>query len=104
MQAKAKPTEVEELAVKKQDLVSAWLVLEKLVVSLDRIGSAYGSGRGGGADAERMRQMYCEVGRFVADHVFDDANRSRLPLSRYLADEEAETLADEVKYWHPPEK
>lgn len=99
MQAKAKSNEVEELAVKKQDLVNAWLVLEKLVVSLDRIGSAYATAGETDPNNERVQQMYCEVGRFVLDQVFDDANVSRIPLGRYLADDEAEALSEEVEYW-----
>ena len=101
MQARARTTDLEELAVKKQDLVNAWLLLEKLVVSLDRIGSAYATASGTLLSEERLRQMHAEVGRFITDQILEDASRSRVPLGQYLPAEEAEAISDAIEYWRP---
>jgi len=99
MQIQAKPTEVEKVAVNKQDFVNGWLVLEKLAVSLHKIGSAYATRTAEEFTEERRQQMYAEVGRFVVQKVFEDANRFRIPLGDCLPDEEAEALSDQVEYW-----
>ncbi len=100
MHAKAKP-ETESVIVAKEDLVNAWLVLEKLVVSLRKIGSAHAVSTPGELTPEVERQMFLEIGKFVSENVFDDANRFRIPLGDYLPDEEAESLADQLEYWKP---
>jgi hypothetical protein len=102
MQAKAKTVpEADSLSVKKRDLINAWLVLEKLVVSLDKIGSAYATPSEAEFSEQRAQEMYAEVGRFVTDNILNDANRYRIPLGNYLPNDEAETLSDEVEYWKP---
>ena len=101
MQAKQKTTEAERLEVNKQDLVNGWLVLEKLAVSLDKIGSAYATRTAEEFTEERRQQMYAEIGRFVVEDIFEDANRFRIPLGDCLPDDQAETLSDQIEYCQP---
>lgn len=105
MHAKAKmQPDVETLIVPKQDLVNAWLVLEKLVVSSDKIGGFYSAKTRDEFTEERRTELYAAIGKFVCQQVLDDANRFRLPLGRCLPDDEAEALSDEVHYWQPENK
>src|SRR5690349_2443908 len=102
MHAKAKvQPDSEMLRVPKQDLVNAWLVLEKIVESADKIGSFFATKTREEFTGERRQQFYQEIGKFVCEHVLDDANKFRIPLGNCLPNDEAETLSDEVQCWQP---
>ncbi len=89
------------ISVCKQDLINAWSLLEKIAVSIDKIGSAHGTPTKADFTPDRERKMLIEVGRFILDHVADDANRLREPLGDYLPNDEAEALSDQIEYWQP---
>jgi hypothetical protein len=99
MHAEAKPDNAETIAVGKQDLINAWTVLEKIAVSIDKIGSAYAVPAREDWTPEIEQRMLVEIGQFIRDHVADEANRFRQPLSECLSEDEAETLSDQIDYW-----
>jgi hypothetical protein len=99
MHTKAQSESAEVVAVKKQDLIDAWRILENLTISLHKIGGAYAVPTRDQFTPEVERRMLEEIGRFTLERIVDDANRFRIALGDYLPDEEAEALADQIDYW-----
>jgi hypothetical protein len=98
------PRNAEKLEVVRQDLIAAWSILERLVISTHRIGSAGSTPTAQEFTNEARRAMYEEIGKFVAEHVVEDANQLRIVLAKYLPEEDVERLSDELHYWQAEQK
>lgn len=92
-----------EVIVPKADLIVAWAFLERLVVSLRKIGGEYST-----PDAqtplepERRRQMLEDLDRFIDAQFCKDATRARRALANHLPDgDEAERIADALTLFEP---
>ena len=92
----------EMVVVRKDDLVLAWLGLERLVVGLHRIGSYYStpSAEVGLAPAQHA-EMLEEIARLLDHDFYRKLGKARVTLSRYLPNDEAETLSDGLDYYQP---
>lgn len=85
--------------VAKGDLQAAWMVLENLAVSFDQIGGAFGQKKDSPNGAERERAFLEALAGYVTPELVKAINSARMRLGRYLADGEAELLADKISYW-----
>jgi hypothetical protein len=87
------------MAVAKTDLVAAWAILENLAVSLDQIGSVFGSqdNTANGAAIERALQE--ALAAYLTPELVRAINAALVALGRYIPDEEAEPLSERIPYW-----
>jgi hypothetical protein len=91
--------EQDAVKVARSDLHAAWAVLENLAASFDQIGGAFGS-EGDGANGTANRQAFQEaLAAYLTPELVKAINEARLRLGKYIADEEAETLAEQIAYW-----
>ena len=91
--------EQDTVKVARSDLHAAWAVLENLAVSFDQIGSAFGS-ESDGANGAANRQAFQEaLAAYLTAELVRAINEGRLRLGKYISDEEAEALADQIAYW-----
>jgi hypothetical protein len=104
MHAKSKTNDAEKVAVDRRELVQTWSLLETLVVSIDKIGSAHSLPSKEHFTKQLEQAMLADIGRFVLDQIFDDANRLRIALGEYLPDDEAEELSDRLNIWQPQQR
>lgn len=86
------------VTVAKQDLVEAWSVLEKVVVSLRAMGSHYAS-PGGSHEAEHRREMLEDLNAYFSPALCKELSRARRLLGEYLPTDETTTLSDALDYW-----
>ena len=102
MASQSETAVAESIVVRKDDLVDAWLSLERLVVGLHRIGSHYGtSGPDVPLTAEHRVEMLAEIDRLIDPSFFRRLGKARVALSRYLPNDEAEALSDALDYYQP---
>jgi hypothetical protein len=92
------------IAIAKNDLVNAWSTLEKLVVSLHRIGSHFATEAGKRQTAEERTEMLREIDRFLSPSVMRELGQARVSLSDYLPEHEAQRISDRLEYWQPRNK
>jgi hypothetical protein len=92
----------EAVAVSKDDLIAAWSVLERMVVSLHKIGSHFATS---GPDEEltpsRRLDMLGEIDRFLTPELMRELSKARGALASYLPEDEAEALSDRLAMWKP---
>lgn len=92
------PTQV--VSVAKKDLVDAWSVLERVVVSLRTMGSHYATPS---ADTpmspEQRQQMLNDLDAYFSPELCRELSNARRLLSEYLPGDEAETISDGLQYW-----
>ncbi len=100
---KAQPTvEPELVEVAKSDLIQGWSVLERIVVSLHKIGSHHATPSADVAMTPAQRQnMLRAMDDFFDADFFRDAASARRALSQYVPGEEAEAISDSLRYWEP---
>src|SRR5437764_2775439 len=91
----------EKVEVAKSDLHAAWAVLENLAVSLDQIGGKFGLEPGGANGAEGLRALQEALTAYLTPQLVKAVNDARVRLGRYIPDEEAETIAEQIRYWDP---
>lgn len=86
------------------DLMQAWSVLEKLTVSLDKIGGHYAvpGDRGPQAPEERQRMLEA-IGAYLSPELCREIAEAREVIGRFLPDDEAEAVSDRLEYWRPEE-
>ncbi len=103
MEARSLSPAVARVIVSRGDLVQAWSVLERLTVSLRRLGSHYAIPQGQAALSEaRRREMLESLDSLFSPELCRDIAHARRLLSAHLPDEEAEALADHLETWRPP--
>ncbi len=86
----------------KRDLIQAWSVLERLAVSLQKIGSHFATaGPDVPLSASRRRQMLEELDAFFSSALYDDIAKARRALCEYLDHDEGEMISDQLEFWQP---
>jgi hypothetical protein len=98
----------EVIAVSKQDLVAAWSLMERLVVSLHRMGSCYSTtGPDVPLSPEQRQKMLHDLDSFFNADTVAEMAQIRRTLSEYLPGDEAETMSQHMEeqglYWRPKE-
>jgi hypothetical protein len=105
MDAKLLRPETEKVAVDKQDLVAAWSLLERVVVSLRKMGSYYAtSGPEVPLPPEKQQEMLEALNGYFTAELCQELSSARVNLGEYLPDDEAEAISDSLEYWKPPTK
>jgi hypothetical protein len=105
MEAKAIESGNETISVAKRDLIEAWSVLEKVVVSLRRMGSHYATpGPDVPLPPEHQQQMLKDLDAYFSPELVRELGRARRLLVEYLPEDETEHLSEHVlKYWNAKE-
>ena len=93
--ASTKEADDTRVLVNKRDIIQAWMALEGLAVSLDRIGSTFAQT----TDPQQRAALQETLLRYFADGATQSISDARMRLGRYLSDAEAESLSDQVVYW-----
>jgi hypothetical protein len=89
------------VSVVKRDLLEAWSVLEKLVVSLRKIGTAHAIKEGQANQTSNQRQMELEaLDGFLSPELLRELSRARRVLADHLPVHELEALSEHsIEYW-----
>lgn len=88
------------IPVSKQDLITAWSVLEKLVVSLHKMGSYHStSGPDVPMTPEQRQQMLDDLDAYLSPELMRELAKARRALVEYLPSEETEAISDTLDYW-----
>jgi hypothetical protein len=88
-----------KVAIAKNDLHMAWAVLENLAVSLDQMGSMFADVPIAANGAERSRAMLEALSAYLTPELVKAINDARGRLARYIPDDEAEAMAEQINYW-----
>ena len=88
------------IEVKTADLVAAWSVLERTVVSLATIGRCFGQPVKEPWNERNYQEMLLALDQFLSPELLKELSRSRRALGDYIPDDEAEDLSEKViNYW-----
>jgi hypothetical protein len=102
MEAKALNPTTDAVMVRKEDLVEAWSLLLRMVISLRKIGSCYAVSHGQTEQTPEQRQNMIEaIAEFMSPELWHELSHVRVALETYLPDDEAEAIADRLSYWQP---
>src|SRR5438046_10375750 len=103
MEAKASTASIETVPVAKSDLIEAWKVLDKVVVSLRKMGSYYSTpARDVPLPSEQHQEMLESLDKFMSAELWRELAHARRLLSEYLPDDETEEMSEHViEYWKP---
>ena len=100
MEARAIAANPERVYVAKPDLIGAWTVLEKVVVSLRKIGSFYATpDEHTPLPPERHQEMLAALNSFMSGDVWKQLSHARSLLGQYVSDDEGEAISDALDYW-----
>jgi hypothetical protein len=92
----------EAVAVSKGDLIAAWSILERVVVSLHKMGSHFAtSSPDQELEPSRHLEMLGELDRFFTPELMRELSKARGALASYLPEDEAEALSDRLAIWKP---
>jgi len=89
----------EKVEVAKNDLQAAWAVLENLSVSLDQIGGKLAEERNPANGAESLGRMQEALDAYLTPELVKTINDARARLGQYIPAEEAEAIAEQIRYW-----
>jgi hypothetical protein len=89
----------EKIEISKSDLVIAWEVLENLAVSLDQIGGKFADETSPANGATNQRALQEALAAYLKPDLVKMINDARTRLGRYIPDEEAEGIAEQIHYW-----
>ena len=93
------------IPVARPDLVAAWTVLEKRVVSLRKMGSYYATpGPDVPLSPEREQSMLRDLDAYFSPELVGEISKARRLLGEYLPDDEAEAISEALEYWRPRAK
>ena len=87
------------LEVAKDDVLTAWAVLENLAVSFDQIGAMFGRAKDTGCSPEQQRALQEAIVAYLTPALVQAINEARIRLGQYISDEEAEALSEHIAYW-----
>lgn len=105
MEAKVLETENQSIPIAKCDLIRAWTVLEKLVVSLRKMGSFYSTPDAHTALPPDQRQKMLEdLDTYFSPEMVRELSVARRVLGEYLPDDEAEAISERLKFWESKEQ
>jgi|GEM_PF-6184878 len=100
MSAKALLRDSPGIAVSKEDLVAAWSLLEQVVVSIRKIGSAYATTDSATPQTPLQRQQMLEaLEQLFSPELVQNLNAARVRLGGYLPDQEAEAISESLDFW-----
>ena len=104
MPAQAIRTDQQVIAVPKDDVVRAWSVLEKVVLSLRNMGGHFSTpDKHTPLSPEMYQKMLEELNRFFTPELIREMGAARVALGRLLPEEEAEFIADNlIEFWTAP--
>ncbi|HEY8667536.1 MAG TPA: hypothetical protein VIL86_12775 [Tepidisphaeraceae bacterium] len=90
------------IPVAKSDLMAAWSLLEKLAVSLRKIGSAFAIPQGQTDQTPEQHQAELEaLDQFFTSSLMREIANARKLLVQYLPGQELEELSEhEIGYWN----
>jgi hypothetical protein len=86
----------EMIEVAKDDVLTAWTVLENLAVSFDQIGAAFGDAKGHGVKQHALQEA---LAAYLTPTLVQAINEARMRLGQYIPDAEAEALSEHIAYW-----
>jgi hypothetical protein len=91
------------IAMTKRDLLEVWSVLEKVVVSLRKIGSEYAIPMDQADQTpEQRRQMLEAFEDFFNPELFTELARARRLVVAHLPNEETEYISENIiRFWSP---
>jgi hypothetical protein len=93
----------EMIPVAKSDIIAAWSVIEKMAVSLHRMGSYYSVPTAKDKlSPERHLEMLESLSAYMSPELVRELFKARRLLTGYLADDEAEAIADRLEVWRSP--
>ena len=87
------------IEVTKDDVLTAWAVLENLAVSFDQIGAVLGRAKGETCSPEQQRALQEAIVAYLTPALVQAINEARIRLGQYISDEEAEALSEHIAYW-----
>ena len=87
------------IEVAKDDVLTAWAVLENLAVSFDQIGATFGQAQGKVCSSEQQRALQEAILAYLTPTLVQAINEARIRLGQYISDEEAEALSERIAYW-----
>ncbi len=95
--------QTEVVKVAQEDLLSGWAALERLVVSLHKIGSHFATSTANTPlSAESNLRMLEELEGFPSPELMKELSHARRTLSAYLPAERTEHYSENViRYWCP---
>ena len=93
------PENDRSIEVSESDLLAAWTVLENLTVSIDQIGGFFGDSTQSTVE-ERRRALLDALGTYLSNDLVRSIGDARTRLTRYISDDDAETLVDSIPYWN----
>ena len=82
----------------KDDILSAWSILENLSVSMDQIGGYFSKLESRTAD-DPSRSVGDALCSYLDPSLIQKIADARSRLSRYVSDVDAEMLAEKIPYW-----
>jgi hypothetical protein len=87
------------IEIVKDDVLTAWAVLENLAVSFDQIGAVFGQAQGKTCSPEQQHALQEALAAYITPALVQAINEARLGLGQYIPDDEAEALSEQIAYW-----
>jgi hypothetical protein len=85
------------IEVARDDVLTAWAVLENLAVSFDQIGATFGGTKGHSPKQQHALQE--ALASYLTPALVQAINEARVRLGQYIPDAEAEALSECIAYW-----
>jgi hypothetical protein len=89
----------ELLEIARDDVLTAWTVLENLAVSFDQVGAVFGQAKGKTCSPGQQHALQEALAAYITPALVQAINEARLRLGQYIPDEEAEALSEHIAYW-----
>ena len=89
----------ELLEIARDDVLTAWTVLENLAVSFDQVGAVFGQAKGKMCSPEQQHALQGAITAYITPALVQAINEARLRLGQYMLDEDAEALSEHIAYW-----
>ena len=92
-------TRKDTIEIAKDDMLTAWAILENLAVSFDQIGAVFSGVKDASHNPERQRVAQEALISYLTPTLVQSINEARSRLGQYISDEEAEALTEHIPYW-----
>lgn len=92
-------TRKDTIEIAKDDMLTAWAILENLAVSFDQIGAAFSDVKDASHNPEQQRMVQEALLSYLTPALVQSINEARSRLGQYISDEEAEALTEHIAYW-----
>lgn len=95
--------DVDVVRIRKERLIATWMLLERLVVSLDKIGSYYSTpSEHEPLPPDKQQEMNAAISELMNADTFHEMALARGYLSDLIDDDEGEALSDSLPFWKAP--